>query len=591
MHTVHDIHPHIVSDDERRYPHAPLGGVQSDWSKEHHVTAEDMVRAMDEAGIGSSALVQAATAYGYDNSYVADAIARYPDRFTGVATIDVLAPDALHTLKSWLDRGFTGLRLYTGGNKTELDFSWLDDPRSYPVWEYAGAAGIPICIQTRPPAFPTVSALARRFPKTRIVLDHLARMDISDGPPYAKAAPLFALAAYPNIFLKVTPRTFDLAASGSASPQTFFPKLVAAFGADRIAFGSNYPASSGTLKEIVERAEENLRGLSPEDRHWILAGTAERLYPKLNGAAGASSMTKSYPTSGPVKLHTLLGDNASTASLKSGAVKSPLIVFDFEEHEQVHHAFKPMVREGRFDWGELAIVTFLQAKFYGKPLVLVPAVIGARFQHHCVAYNSEHATLSPKDLEGKRIGVRSYSQTTGAWIRGILQNDYGVDPGKVRWVCFEDAHLAEYRDPDNVERVPKGKKLTQMLFDGEVDAAMLGNDMPKDPRIKTVIPDPKKDARDWYDRQRVVPMNHMVVVREELSRQRPDVVRELYRLLLESRDLDTKPVDGIQMRPFGVEALRGSLETIIAYAHQQKIIGRRLSVDELFDDTTRALGR
>lgn len=301
-------------------------------------------------------------------------------------------------------------------------------------------------------------------------------------------------------------------------------------------------------------------------------------------------MTHSYAASGPVKLHTLLGENPSTKSLTSGAIKSDLVSFDFDAPDLIHHGFKPMVREGKFDWGELAIVTFLQAKFYGKPLVLLPAVIGGRFQHHCVAYNSAFGTLKPSDLNGKRIGVRSYTQTTGVWIRGILENDYGVDPASVRWVTFEDAHLAEYAEPANVELAPKGKKLKEMLFAGEIDAAMVGKDMPKDERIKTVIPDPEKTALAWHQRTGVVPMNHMVVVREELSRQRPDVVREIYRMLLESRDRDTQPADGLQMRPFGIEALGPSLETIIDYAFQQKVIGRRLSVDELFDDTTRKLG-
>lgn len=278
---VHDIHPHVISDDDVRYPRAPIGGKQSDWSKEHQVTVEHMVAAMDEAGVASSALVQAATCYGYDNSYVADAVARHPDRFTAVATIDVLAPDAVATMKGWMARGVTGLRLYTGGSKMEFDFSWLDDPRSYPVWTHAGEVGMPICVQARPPAFPIVETLAKRFPGTRIILDHLARTDIADGPPYAIAAPLFALAKNPNVFLKVTPRTFDLAGSGKASPETFFPRLVAEFGAQRIAFGSNYPASHGTLAQIVARARENLRSLAQDDQDWILGRTAERLYPKL----------------------------------------------------------------------------------------------------------------------------------------------------------------------------------------------------------------------------------------------------------------------------------------------------------------------
>ena len=301
-------------------------------------------------------------------------------------------------------------------------------------------------------------------------------------------------------------------------------------------------------------------------------------------------MAKTYPATGPVKLLSLLADNNSTKSLKSGAIETDLIDFDYEEHELIHEAFKPLVRESRFDWGELAIVTFLQARFYGKPYVLLPAVIGGRFQHHCIAYNTVNGTLSPSDLNSKRIGVRSYTQTTGVWVRGILQNEYGVDPESVTWVTFEDAHLAEYKDPANVQRGGQGKKLKSMLLDGELDAAMLGNDMPDDPRLKTVIPDAKATAKLWYAKRHIVPMNHMVVVHQDLSRQRPDVVRELYRMLLESRDRDTAPVDGIQMRPFGVEALRGALETIIDYALQQKVIGHRLSVDELFDDTTRALG-
>lgn len=301
-------------------------------------------------------------------------------------------------------------------------------------------------------------------------------------------------------------------------------------------------------------------------------------------------MSKMFPAAGPVKLYSLLADNVSTKSFKSGEIGSDLVGFDYEEHKLIFNGFKPMVREGRFDFGELAIVTFLQAKYYGKPLVLLPAVIGARFQHQCIACNTDYATLTPADLNGKRIGVRAYTQTTGVWVRGILQNEYGLDPDSVTWITFEDAHLAEFQDPPNVVRAPEGKKLTQMLFDGELDAAMLGNDMPKDPRIKSVIADPKKDAQEWFARRGVIPMNHVVVVSEALSKQRPDVVRELYRMLLESRDRDTKPVDGVQMRAFGVEAIRPGLEMIIDYAFQQKIIGRRLSVDELFDDTTRTLG-
>lgn len=300
--------------------------------------------------------------------------------------------------------------------------------------------------------------------------------------------------------------------------------------------------------------------------------------------------TETFPQTGPVTLQTLLGDNASTRAIKSGEVSSDLIRFEFADYELAHDGFKPMVRDGAFDFGELAIVTFLQAKAYGKPLVLLPAPVSGRFQHHCLAYNKDVKVLSPANLSGTRIGVRSYTQTTGAWVRGILQNEYGVDPDKVTWVTFEDPHLAEYTLPPNVERAPKGKKLTQMLFDGEIDAALMGSTLPDDPRIQTVIPEAKKAALEWHARTGAIPMNHMAVVRPNLSQQRPDVVRELYRMMRESRDANTKLIDGIQTRPHGVEALRPGLEMIVTYAFQQKLIPRRLTVDELFDDTTRALG-
>jgi 4,5-dihydroxyphthalate decarboxylase len=302
-------------------------------------------------------------------------------------------------------------------------------------------------------------------------------------------------------------------------------------------------------------------------------------------------MSITFPKSGPVKLKSLLGENPSTKSFKSGAIKSDLVSFDYDEHKLIHHGFKPMIREGRYDFGELAITTFLQAKSLGKPLVLLPAVIGARFQHHCAVYNADKGELKPTELNGKRIGVRSYPQTTVLWIRGILQNDYGMDPDKVKWTTFEDGHLSEFRDPPNAVRAPEGKKMNQMLIDGELDVILVGNGAPEGPQFKTVIPDPKAAAKDWYARTGAIPMNHMAVVRKELSEQRPDIVRELYRMLLASRDADTKPsADGLQMRQFGLENLRKTLELAVQYARQQKLLDKDLSVDDLFDETTRTLG-
>jgi 4,5-dihydroxyphthalate decarboxylase len=220
--------------------------------------------------------------------------------------------------------------------------------------------------------------------------------------------------------------------------------------------------------------------------------------------------------------------------------------------------------------------------------VLLPAVVLGRGQHHTIVYNSERGDLAPGDLNGGlRVGVRSYTQTTGAWVRGILQDDYGVDFKKVRWVTFEDPHLAEYRDPEWVERAPAAKQLLQMLLDGELDAAIMGNETP-DARLKLLIPEPQVAARKWAERHGGVPINHMVVVRESIAKTRPDIVREVYRLLRESRDAATSGTDLSALR-FGVEENRRSLETLIDYAVRQELIPRRISVDELFDGVTRSL--
>jgi 4,5-dihydroxyphthalate decarboxylase len=187
------------------------------------------------------------------------------------------------------------------------------------------------------------------------------------------------------------------------------------------------------------------------------------------------------------------------------------------------------------------------------------------------------------------VGVRAYTVTTGTWIRGILASDYGVDINKVEWTTFEDPHVAEYRDPPIVKRAPEGKQLTQMLLDGEVAAGIVGDKLP-DPKLKHLIPDAEGAAQKWAERHHGVPINHMVVVRQELSRSRPDVIKDIFRQLHESKRAAGLP-DGDELDPyrFGVEACRPILEIIIDFCHQQKLIPRRMSVDELFDDTTRML--
>jgi 4,5-dihydroxyphthalate decarboxylase len=285
------------------------------------------------------------------------------------------------------------------------------------------------------------------------------------------------------------------------------------------------------------------------------------------------------------KLYTLLGDYPNTTALRKGEVTSDLIEFEFADVKVSNTAFKPLVREAKFDLGELAIVTFLQAKTYGKPYVLIPATVLGRGQHHTIAYNPEHGRLNASDLMGRRVGVRAYTQTTGAWVRGFLADDYKIDPAKIHWVTFEDPHLAEYKDPAFVTRAPEGKTMVQMLIDGELDAAIVGDKLP-DPRLAPLIEDADTAARKWAETHGGIPINHLMVVRSAIAASRPDVVKEIYRVLRESRRSVPPPADGGLFDPwrFGVEPNRRSLEIIIDYSFRQKLIPRMFSVDELFGD-------
>jgi len=288
-------------------------------------------------------------------------------------------------------------------------------------------------------------------------------------------------------------------------------------------------------------------------------------------------------------LKTNLADYATTKAMKDGRVISDLVKLDFCGPKTAHDGFKPMVRENAFDAGELAIVTYLQARAYGKPYVMLPAPVLGRFQHHCIGFNRELGHLNPKDIEGKKVGVRTYAQTTGLWVRGILQHEYGVDLDKVTWMTVGDGHLAEYSDPANCERLSKGSSIGDMMLSGEVAAAIMGNDMPDDPRIERLIPDPHQAAKQWYAREGLIPINHVFVVHERISRERPDVVREIWRMLKDSRDLAPEGSTATTP-PLGLEANRRGLQMAIDWSFEQKIIPRKFSVDELFDETTAALG-
>ncbi|MBV9238336.1 MAG: amidohydrolase [Xanthobacteraceae bacterium] len=278
---VVDIHPHVVSPDTQRYPLAPLGGKQSTWSRERPTTYQALLQAMDEAGVAKAAIVQTSTAYGYDNSYVADAVTAVPSRFTGVYSIDVLTPDAVKTFDHWLTRGCSGMRLFTTGSTLPDQATWFADPKTYPFWEHASAKHIPVCMQMQQDGLPLLRQIMDRFPKVTIILDHLARVPFEDGPPYTAAAEFLELAKYSQVYLKITPFNVSPTSWGKAAPDTFFAKLIDTFGASRMAWGSNFPNSPGTVSEILNAARRAFSFAKASDQDWIFGKTALALYPVL----------------------------------------------------------------------------------------------------------------------------------------------------------------------------------------------------------------------------------------------------------------------------------------------------------------------
>ena len=281
--TVIDVHTHVIATDNIRYPLAPLSGQQSEWSRDRPVSYEQMIGAMDEAGIDRVSLVQASTCYGNDNSYVADAVAARPDRFAGVFSASLVEPDAVATIEYWRSRGLRSLRVFIAGHTAADAGARLDDPRAYPAWAYAEELHIPINVQLRADGLPQLVALLERFPKATVLLDHFARPVLSDGAPYALASSLWALARFENLSFKYTTHNVRESAHDPATQSSFVRRMVAEFGAQRIAWGSNYPASKGSLAALLDEAQHATASLSDEDRAWIFGGTAQRLYPELAG--------------------------------------------------------------------------------------------------------------------------------------------------------------------------------------------------------------------------------------------------------------------------------------------------------------------
>jgi 4,5-dihydroxyphthalate decarboxylase len=284
----------------------------------------------------------------------------------------------------------------------------------------------------------------------------------------------------------------------------------------------------------------------------------------------------------PLPLCIAIGKYPHTNALREGRISSSLVSLDFADVAPINRAFAAMVREQRFDVSEMAIATFLQAKAYGKPLVLLPVVLAARFQQSALLCRTDSDISGPRDLIGRRVGVRAYGQTTGVWLRGILADRYELAPEAVRWITFEDAHVAECRDPPWAARAPAGSDLLTMLRQGELDAVIVGNEVPNDAMLRTVFPDPEAEAAAFWKAHRFVPVNHLLTVREDIARRRPDVVVELVRLFREAKAAGLQITGEHDPYPFGCPALQPAIDLVLRYAMEQGLLPHLLQAHDVW---------
>jgi predicted TIM-barrel fold metal-dependent hydrolase len=284
MAVVSDLHTHIISPDADRYPVSPLGGTRSSWSSQRPVDLDGLLSELDKAGAAKAAVVQASTAYGFDNRYVADSIEGHAGRLIGVCSVDFRASDAVGQIRHWVsERNFAGVRIRAADGTTPVPSQTrLDDPVIDPVWAYLEEQRIPACIQMHSSHTPLLLSVLEKFPRLVIALDHGARPRLDGGPPYAAADELFPLAAYPGVFLKITSVTIQRAGrEPGGDARKLIRRLAEGFGADRLAWGSNFPASKGSLSDLRETAASAISELSAEEQASFFGGTAARIYPQL----------------------------------------------------------------------------------------------------------------------------------------------------------------------------------------------------------------------------------------------------------------------------------------------------------------------
>jgi 4,5-dihydroxyphthalate decarboxylase len=298
-------------------------------------------------------------------------------------------------------------------------------------------------------------------------------------------------------------------------------------------------------------------------------------------------------------LKTAIATYPHTQGLKDGTVTAPDLRLEHVEVSPIVGAFRRMVRSLEFDVSEMAITTYLTAKAYGKPFTALPVFIMRQFHHAPIVYNVRSGVQQPKDLEGKKVGVRAYTVTTGVWARGILATEYGLDLDKVTWVVVDEEHVQEYRKPSNVEERPKAN-LAEMVSTGEL-AAAIGAGKVDSPDVKPLIPNAAEAEAAWYRKTGIYPVNHTVVVKDALLAADPSLAPRLYQAFTAAKTqflqqlssgaalsadaqalAKRRGVVGDDPLPYGLAKNRKAMEAVIEFAVSQKILPRRVAPEDMF---------
>jgi 4,5-dihydroxyphthalate decarboxylase len=290
----------------------------------------------------------------------------------------------------------------------------------------------------------------------------------------------------------------------------------------------------------------------------------------------------------PLVLKTALDQHAHVKPLRDGRVSSPRVRFDFHDFSPLPKAFRRMVREGDLDVSEMAVANHILAVDHGKPITGLAIPLWSRLPYTNLVRPVDSPVKGPKDLEGGRVGVRAYAQTSGVWVRGLLKTEYGVDLDSIRWITMEDAHVAEYSDPPGVERNTAPGTLREIMVRGEL-LAIMGERIVDPAGVTPVIADGEAEAKRWIEKTRITPINHTLAVKTELLATHPWLAAELSELFDKAREIAIAE-DGATPPPlYGLEACRGALQMLLDFCADQRVTSRRYDVDEVYVDPAKGL--